>query len=319
MKKIILLISMGIALLGILVGPQSGEILTKAQGITPNEPEVSVEISPLFQLPFAAPPGPDTWLMAQPYGNTTGAYFQRNTLYKASGGIHFGVDLAAPCYTEIVAIADGVVFAVDGPFGSPPHNLMIDHSQLGYSSMYGHLIEAPSLRAGQTVKQGQVVAQVGDSNGDCNRSPHLHLEIRDLNHFVKFNPTTLIEADWNKLTMYGTFSRGFMRDLDEPRKWQQLYNQPQAQTGGPIINNFERTWPLDWSRTTPTDYLPTPTPQAQIAPTPTSLPLAQISAPFESQALPLPAGIRQISQGNCCTRISWSSDSSEIHFVDKPM
>ena len=86
-----------------------------------------------FQLPFAEPPSPDTWLMAQPYGNTTGAYRRRFSTYGASGGIHFGVDLSAPCGTEIVAIADGVVYAVDGPFGSPPHNLMIDHPQLGYT------------------------------------------------------------------------------------------------------------------------------------------------------------------------------------------
>ena len=150
-------------------------------------PTPTAESTPPFQLPFADPPGPDTWLMAQSYGNTVGAYFQRNTLYKLSGGIHFGLDLAAPCGTEILAVADGVVFAVDGPFGSPPHNLMIDHPQLGYSSMYGHLLEAPSLRPGQRVKQGDVVALVGDSAGDCYRSPHVHLEIRDLKHFYKYS------------------------------------------------------------------------------------------------------------------------------------
>jgi hypothetical protein len=38
-----------------------------------------------------------------------------------------------------------------------------------------------------------------------------------------------------------------MHDLAAPRKWQTFYDQPAAQIGGPIINNFENTWPLDWS------------------------------------------------------------------------
>ena len=67
----------------------------------------------VFILPFAEPPGPDTWLLGQTYGNTVGAYFKRNTTYRSSQGIHFGIDLSAPCGTEIVAIADGVVALVD--------------------------------------------------------------------------------------------------------------------------------------------------------------------------------------------------------------
>ena len=121
-------------------------------------PEASTDLTASderpFQLPFAEPSGIDTWMMAQPYGNTTGAYRQRYTTYGASGGIHFGVDLSAPCGTPIVALADGVVFAIDGPFGSPPHNLMIDHPDLGYASMYGHLLEAPTLKPGDVVEQG---------------------------------------------------------------------------------------------------------------------------------------------------------------------
>ncbi len=133
-----------------------------------------------FQLPFAQPAGLNTWLMAQPYGNTTGAYRQRFSTYGASGGIHFGVDLSAPCGTEAVAMADGVVFAIDGPYGSPPHNLMIDHPELGYAAMYGHLLQRPALQIGQAVKQGEVVALTGDSEGTCEGRPHLHLEFRDL-------------------------------------------------------------------------------------------------------------------------------------------
>jgi hypothetical protein len=262
-----------------------------------------------FQLPFAEPPGPDTWLLGQPYGNTTGAYFQRNTLYVRSGGIHFGLDLSAPCGTEIVAIADGVVFAVDGPFGSAPHNLMIDHPQLGYASMYGHLLEAPDLVPGQRVKQGEVIALVGDSEGICHRRPHLHLEIRDLKHFRKYNPLELIEANWDSLAMTGNSGHSFMRDLAEPRKWQTLYDQPEAWIAGPIINDFENTWPFDWSqRDSGTVGLASPEESSsRPAPTPTS------TQPLLSR----PVG-RQITSGECCTNPYWNQDSTQVRFIDQP-
>ncbi len=260
-----------------------------------------------FDLPFAAPSGPGTWLLGQPYGNTTGAYYRRFSVYGASGGIHFGIDLSAPCRTEILAIADGVVFAVDGPFGAPPHNLVIDHPQLGYASMYGHLIEAPDLRPGQAVKQGEVVALVGDSAGVCYRRPHLHLEIRDLNHVVKYDPTTLIDADWNSLALVGGSSLNFMHDLAEPRKWQSLYDQPQARIAGPILNDFQSTWPFDWSKP---EHNP---PQSvELQPTPIQ------AGDATSSVLRSSAIGRQVTGGNCCTQPYWSPDSSQILFVDRP-
>jgi hypothetical protein len=45
----------------------------------------------------------------------------------------------------------------------------------------------------------------------------------------------------------GSSTQSFMRDLSAPRRWQTLYDQPEVQTGGPIVNNFASTWPLDWS------------------------------------------------------------------------
>lgn len=258
-----------------------------------------------FQLPFAEPPSPDTWLMAQPYGNTTGAYRQRFTTYGASGGIHFGVDLSAPCGTEIVAIADGVVFAVDGPFGSPPHNLMIDHPQLGYASMYGHLLEAPDLQPGQTVKQGQVIALTGDTGETCYSRPHLHLEIRDLAHTRKYNPQLLIDANWNNLALISSAGRDFARDLDEPRKWQSLYDQPEVQTRGPIVNDFTNPWPLDWEKSPPLR-------RREL--TLTSVGLLLETAPALQTT---PAG-RQLTGGDCCTVPAWSPDSTRIRFIDRP-
>jgi murein DD-endopeptidase MepM/ murein hydrolase activator NlpD len=199
-------------------------------------------------MPFADQPGPDTWLLAQAYGNTTGAYRQRATTYGASQGIHFGVDLSAPCGTPVVAMADGVVFAADAlNFGSAPHNLMIDHPQLGYATLYGHLLERPQLRRGQQVKAGQVVGLSGDPAETCYGRPHLHFEIRDLaSHARKVNPVPLVEADWDNLALIGSFSRTFQRDLDDPRKWQHLDDQPDAVSGGPLLNDFDRPWPPEF-------------------------------------------------------------------------
>ncbi|WP_376792711.1 M23 family metallopeptidase [Thermoflexus sp.] len=200
-----------------------------------------------FGLPFAEPPGPSTWLMVQPYGNTVGAFRQRNTTYRAGQGLHFGIDLAARCGTPIVAIGDGVVSEVDAAFhGAGPHNLMIDHPN-GYASFYGHLLERPALSPGQPVRRGQVIAKVGDPDGTCRSRPHLHLEIRDAPaHRRAYNPVLLIEADWDSLALVGGFSRGFQRDLTDPRRWQFLEDQPEVIFGGPLLNDFAVPWPPEW-------------------------------------------------------------------------
>ena len=213
------------------------------------QPEGQEEPRP-FILPFKEPPGPGTWLLGQAYGNTTGAYSQRNTTYAAVQGLHFGVDLSAPCGTELVAMADGVVFAADDmKFGSAPHNLMVDHPDLGYATFYGHLLKRPDLQVGQQVKAGEVVALSGDSEGPaCNGRPHLHLEIRDLRHARKYNPVILVQADWDNLALVGSFSQGFERDLDHPRQWQYLDDQPETVIGGPLLNDYAHPWPPDRRR-----------------------------------------------------------------------
>lgn len=200
-----------------------------------------------FILPFADPPGPNTWLLGQPYGNTTGAYRQRRTTYGAAQGLHFGVDLTAACGHEVVAMADGVVFASDAMhFGSAPHNLMIDHPLLGYATFYGHLQERPRLSPGERVVQGQVVARSGDPEGTCRGRPHLHMEIRDLRHARKYNPVlTVGGVDWDSLALVGPFGRAFQRDLDDPRRWQHLDDQPETVIGGPLLNDYARPWPPD--------------------------------------------------------------------------
>jgi len=109
--------------------------------------------------------------------------------------------------------------------------------------MYGHLLEKPKLKAGDKVKKGDVVALSGDPDETCFSRPHLHLEIRDVKNTKFVNPINLIEADWDSLALFGQFGRGFERDLNNPRKWQTLYNQPDGIRGGAFLNEYARPWP----------------------------------------------------------------------------
>ena len=197
--------------------------------------------TPPFILPFKGPSGPSTWFLGQPYGNTVGAFILRDMFYTAGQGLHFGTDFAAPCGTKVVAIGDGVVVEID-THGSAPHSLIIDHAN-GYTSLYGHLLERPDLEIGQIVQQGEAIALSGDPFATCRSAPHLHLEIRSNFHDRTYNPVPLLDADWENLSLIGSFSRGYQRDLDNPRNWQTLNDQPTVFFGGPLLNDYERTWP----------------------------------------------------------------------------
>ena len=199
-----------------------------------------------FILPFAGPPGPDTWLLAQPYGNTTFAYRYRSSAYWAGQGLHFGLDLAAPCGTPVLAIGDGIVHSIDSWHGAKPHNLMINHSN-GYASFYGHLLVRSHLKAGQQVSAGDVIGLSGDPDLTCASRPHLHLEIRDApNHTRAFNPMPLIDADWERIALIGGHPIIFEQDINHPRRWQELLDQPNIRFGFPLVNDYDNPWPPDW-------------------------------------------------------------------------
>jgi len=201
-----------------------------------------------FGLPFADPPGPSTWLLGQPYGNTVAAYRWRRSLYGAGQGVHFGMDFGAACGTPVVAIGDGEVAKVDAlNHGAGPHNLIVNHPN-GYASLYGHLLERPRLQPGQPVTRGEVVALVGDPDLTCQSRPHLHLEIRDSTSYTHaYNPVLFIEADWDTLAVAMPFGRGFERNLDTPRQWQFLDDQPEVRFWEPLLNDYMHPWPAEWN------------------------------------------------------------------------
>ena len=211
----------------------------------PETPAVAQEGERPFSFPFAGPPGPSNWLLGQPYGNTTFAYRQRLGDYRMGQGLHFGIDISARCGTPVLAIYDGVVAGIDNiyKYGAAPHNIIINHPN-GYASMYGHLLERPRLPIGTPVKRGQQIGLSGDPDETCYSRPHLHLEIGDPAHTIAYNPLNLIDMDFDTVALSsGGGGRGFQRNLDDPRQWQNPYDQPDTLFGGPVLNSFAKPWP----------------------------------------------------------------------------
>jgi len=118
---------------------------------------------PPFAFPFAGTPGPSTWLIGQLYGNTTGAYNLGDVWYAAGQGLHFGLDIIAPCGTPVLSIGDGEVVQADWTArGAGPHNLVVRHPREGVAVLYGHLLERPDLAPGEAVTRTQAVGRSGD-------------------------------------------------------------------------------------------------------------------------------------------------------------
>ncbi len=200
--------------------------------------------TPPFSLPFTDPPGPTTWLYDQHYGNSTQAFNYGNVWYLYGQGLHFGLDLEAPCGTPVHAIADGVVVVVDATgFGSGPHNLVLDHPGTGYTSLYGHLLDLPALSRGEEVKRGQQIGLSGDPDGTCGSRPHLHLEIRSTGFQTAYNPLPFFDVNWDMLASIGPYNNNFQQDLDTPHRWMKLEDQPPIEFSGNILNNYLHPWP----------------------------------------------------------------------------
>jgi murein DD-endopeptidase MepM/ murein hydrolase activator NlpD len=86
---------------------------------------------------------------------------------------HAGIDFKAEHGTPIAATGDGIVTKVD----VDRHNgqyVEIEHAS-GFTTRYAH-VSRFAVKAGETVKRGQVIANVGNTGRST--SPHLHYEIR---------------------------------------------------------------------------------------------------------------------------------------------
>jgi len=85
---------------------------------------------------------------------------------------HEGIDVHAPEGTPILAAANGVVKS-SGKRSGYGNAVVIDHGY-GYSTLYGHASKL-LVKAGQRVRRGDVVAQVGSTG--LATAAHLHYEV----------------------------------------------------------------------------------------------------------------------------------------------
>ena len=86
---------------------------------------------------------------------------------------HWGIDIAAPAGTPVLAAGDGIV---TGIARSSSYGLVIDvsHGSGKYITRYAHL-SAVLVRIGQAVVQGGTIARVGSTG--LSTGPHLHFEV----------------------------------------------------------------------------------------------------------------------------------------------
>lgn len=86
---------------------------------------------------------------------------------------HGGTDIAAPGGTPILAAADGTVVVASYDADGYGFYVKLKHND-AYSTIYGHC-SALLVSAGQTVKQGQIIAKVGSTGYSTGK--HLHFEV----------------------------------------------------------------------------------------------------------------------------------------------
>lgn len=112
---------------------------------------------------------PSIWPCKGWYSRGYGMKYDPFTGYKR---MHWGMDLANPRGTQIVAPAAGKVIKV-GTQGGMGKTVVIDHGY-GFKTLYGHLSKS-NVKRGQRVERGEVIALMGSTG--YSTGPHLHYEV----------------------------------------------------------------------------------------------------------------------------------------------
>ena len=128
---------------------------------------------------YAAFSGRPLWTPSTGGGGATGNFIlpldsYQSCICRPSEYYYGASDFKVSSWTPIKAVDGGTVTQAYYHY-SYGNFVDIDHGN-GWTSRYAHMIQTPSVSAGQGVSQGQVIGYVG-STGDST-GPHLHLEMR---------------------------------------------------------------------------------------------------------------------------------------------
>lgn len=148
--------------------------------------------------PSILPVPSDQFVLTSPFG-------MRVSPFTRAADFHKGLDLSAPRGTPVYVTADGIVtFAGRFPLRQSVSwwrfgNVVVVNHANRFITIYGHL-DTIGVRAGQQVRQGEVVATVGSTGWSTNS--HLHYEVRsDLETagtYVPIDPRIyILNYEWN--------------------------------------------------------------------------------------------------------------------------
>ena len=102
-------------------------------------------------------------------GPISGVYGSQRVYNGKPGNPHYGVDVAAPAGTPVLAPADGLVTLAEPDLFYSGGTIILDHGY-GLSSSFLHLSEV-SVSVGDEIRQGEVIGAVGASGRAT--GPHL--------------------------------------------------------------------------------------------------------------------------------------------------
>lgn len=150
-----------------------------------------------------------------------GGSYSAGTWAYPGGGLHLGIDWAAPIGTSVVAPADGIILYANNPVASNSGYLgnwtghpagggntvamlvNLNGTMLGIT--FAHLAqEGMSVKAGDTVTQGQKLAETGNSGNSS--GAHCHIEVINLGQITAKEAVALFSesADFAFGTGWGT-------------------------------------------------------------------------------------------------------------------
>ena len=119
------------------------------------------------------------------HGIITGVYGSRRVLNDQPRTPHYGIDIAAPIGTTVIAPQSGIIRMVDDLYYTG-WTIILDHGH-GVSSTFLHL-NTTSMQVGKNVQKGDVIGTVGSTG----RSTGPHLDWR-INWFEKrLDPALLV-------------------------------------------------------------------------------------------------------------------------------